>query len=507
MNVADLLKKKLSPNFILLAGANGLSREITSINIFDAPDIDKWLRGGEFVIGTGFIFKDNPEEFTKFVKKLHYSNAAALGIKLGRFHVELPKKTVETAEELNFPIIEIPVEYRWPDIFDIFYQTTNASKVNRKHELDIFNEICDVNILLSRLSMQISRKILVICPSLGIYSMLISENGEINVNIDKKLDIIFNNDDEIIRISNNISLRIAIVDSSKIAIYSTNNDEYIKLILYLKDIENTTSFMQNKQIIKTITILRALIISKKDNIVFIKREKQYIEYLCRNIFKSEENILLENAKKYNVCLNFPCRVIVIYKKSKLHFSLPYIKYFFQNDNIWVGIMSIVYSEKQLYLDKQLIINKYVILGPISRSYQEISESYNDAKQMLDLLCNIELQPGIYDCNKMHFIKFLFQVANSKDGKEVWYRYWYPLKLNSDKYNTIISIEKFVKILIKTNYNVKMASEYLHIHYNTSRKYIKKLEELLDIDYDNRYDRMALTMACYIDQINNEKNIF
>lgn len=57
MQVIDLYKMNLFPDFRLLAGSGGVLNPITTITVFDSPDIHKWLRGGEFLIGNAYIFR------------------------------------------------------------------------------------------------------------------------------------------------------------------------------------------------------------------------------------------------------------------------------------------------------------------------------------------------------------------------------------------------------------------------------------------------------------------
>ncbi|MBP8785295.1 MAG: PucR family transcriptional regulator ligand-binding domain-containing protein, partial [Synergistaceae bacterium] len=60
MIVADLLKRELFPDFSLLGGSTGLNRSLLSVSVIDSPDVDRWMRGGELLVGSGYIFKENP---------------------------------------------------------------------------------------------------------------------------------------------------------------------------------------------------------------------------------------------------------------------------------------------------------------------------------------------------------------------------------------------------------------------------------------------------------------
>ena len=105
-------------DFKVLAGEKGLNKNVSTVSIMDAPDIYNWMKGGEFLVTTGYIMRDNPLELKNLVIKLHENKAAALGIKVGRFIEKLPDEVKRTGDELNFPIIYVPKNYAFTDIIN-----------------------------------------------------------------------------------------------------------------------------------------------------------------------------------------------------------------------------------------------------------------------------------------------------------------------------------------------------------------------------------------------------
>ncbi|UJF35918.1 PucR family transcriptional regulator [Paenibacillus hexagrammi] len=99
----------------LVAGKQGDSRIVKSVNVMDAPDIADWTKSGEMLFTTAFAMKDSPQETVNLLRKLNDRGAAGLGIKLGRFWSELPKIVVEEADRLHFPIIEMPFQFTFSD--------------------------------------------------------------------------------------------------------------------------------------------------------------------------------------------------------------------------------------------------------------------------------------------------------------------------------------------------------------------------------------------------------
>ena len=90
----------------------------------EAPDIARWLRGGELLLSTGYQFRDQPDDFDDLVMALHKAGAAALGFK-GRFLSEFPPHAKDLAEWLGLPILGLPLELPYSDIIRIVILRTD----------------------------------------------------------------------------------------------------------------------------------------------------------------------------------------------------------------------------------------------------------------------------------------------------------------------------------------------------------------------------------------------
>ncbi|HHY33153.1 MAG TPA: PucR family transcriptional regulator [Firmicutes bacterium] len=102
----------------VIAGEAGLSNAIESVTVVDAPDAVEWLRGGELVLTTAYSIKDDPGAQLAFVRNLVLKKASALGIKLRRFVDALPAEVLSYADEVGLPILEIPYELAWIDVIN-----------------------------------------------------------------------------------------------------------------------------------------------------------------------------------------------------------------------------------------------------------------------------------------------------------------------------------------------------------------------------------------------------
>ena len=67
MTVQEMLNIPFFSDMIVAGGQDGLFREVTSVSVMDAPDIHEWMKGGEFLITTAYIFKDSPEGMLRLI--------------------------------------------------------------------------------------------------------------------------------------------------------------------------------------------------------------------------------------------------------------------------------------------------------------------------------------------------------------------------------------------------------------------------------------------------------
>ncbi|WP_245237120.1 PucR family transcriptional regulator ligand-binding domain-containing protein [Paenibacillus ihuae] len=101
---------------VVLAGAGGLHRYINRVNVMEVPDVIDWVRPGEFLITSGFPFRDHPDLISDMIPQLNQKGVSALGIKTKRFIDEVPARALELADQLDFPIFELPSSTSFSDV-------------------------------------------------------------------------------------------------------------------------------------------------------------------------------------------------------------------------------------------------------------------------------------------------------------------------------------------------------------------------------------------------------
>lgn len=132
--IADLLKSEDIKEIVLVAGAGGVGNEISCTNIMDNPDTFDWLASGEFLLSTGYIFKDDEELQRKIVRRLSEIGCSGLGIKIQRYLTCFPACMIEEAEALDFPLVQLPFGYSLSNISSLVNQNIDQSGRGRMEQ-------------------------------------------------------------------------------------------------------------------------------------------------------------------------------------------------------------------------------------------------------------------------------------------------------------------------------------------------------------------------------------
>jgi purine catabolism regulator len=132
MLLQNLLRLPVFSGAVVVAGNNGLDREVNTVNMMDAPDIIPYLKKDELLVTTAFHLKDNLPSLLELIKEMQKQGCAGIGIKTKRFLHDLPIEAIKLANERNIPIIDIPVE---TTLGDIVHQSLSCILDLRTNEL------------------------------------------------------------------------------------------------------------------------------------------------------------------------------------------------------------------------------------------------------------------------------------------------------------------------------------------------------------------------------------
>jgi purine catabolism regulator len=92
----------------LVAGDAGADRPVRWVHISELEDPTPWLKGGELLLTTGTGVGTTPARQRSYVKRLTDAGLACLGFGLGFGHDRVPRALVTAAQDVGFPVFEVP---------------------------------------------------------------------------------------------------------------------------------------------------------------------------------------------------------------------------------------------------------------------------------------------------------------------------------------------------------------------------------------------------------------
>lgn len=161
MKVSKLLSSPSLKGMRIVAGESGIKREVHTVNMMDAPDIIPFLNRHEFLVTTAYHLKDQPHLLNELIQAMANQGCAALGIKTKRFLDSVPPSALKLANDLSFPIIELPLALSLGEVVNHTLRVILDSRANElaaalethKHFTNIILHGKGIETLMQELSM------------------------------------------------------------------------------------------------------------------------------------------------------------------------------------------------------------------------------------------------------------------------------------------------------------------------------------------------------------------
>lgn len=139
MNVSQMLALPSFKGAHVIAGSSGLSREVDTAMIIEAPDIEKWGRSGQLLITSFYAFADlSDDELADFFAKADEIGVSAIAFKPERLVDSAPAHMVQLCEQHGIPLIQIPADTKYEGLLlDVLghFLDSNLSLLNHFFDL------------------------------------------------------------------------------------------------------------------------------------------------------------------------------------------------------------------------------------------------------------------------------------------------------------------------------------------------------------------------------------
>lgn len=89
---------------------------VSGITIVERPDIANWIKGGELLLTSFYSIENDVSTQIRMISDLSRNGAAGLVVKVSDLYPVLARPVIDRANELGFPLLEIPPEVKYIDI-------------------------------------------------------------------------------------------------------------------------------------------------------------------------------------------------------------------------------------------------------------------------------------------------------------------------------------------------------------------------------------------------------
>ncbi|MBP2643142.1 MAG: pucR [Firmicutes bacterium] len=149
VNLPSLKKVKI------VGGRDGLDRIVNWVHFIDLPDVLPWVQGRELLLITGIGLEKDEKSLLDLVRGIAEKNLAGLVINVGPYINETPEAVIRLADELKFPVFELPWEVKLVEVTHdvstyIVMKQMEEKSVSDLLENILFNDECDYATLVRR---------------------------------------------------------------------------------------------------------------------------------------------------------------------------------------------------------------------------------------------------------------------------------------------------------------------------------------------------------------------
>lgn len=519
------LKELLACDFFsaakVLAGEKGLTNLVTSVTVLDSPDAPKYLKGGEMVVTTAYSVLNNEQAQKELVEQLAQHGAAGLGLKLRFFQHKLPGVMKKAADELGFPIIAIPDEHAYADIYE-FVTSNFISRVTRevKHDDEVIKEIND-----SIYRDGLNGVVKTLYKWTGLQTLL-KQGNQFFVYPEEDYPKEIPLEPARWRKKEVNTGRLYNIDHC----YFRRDDlRYEWLAIDLKEGNRPLGFIMlfkgEREFVKDDYILLenaasvcAVELKRIQSLVEVQRKyrKNFLELLFAGQYTLEEARYRAAELQYElpdegvaIVVSFDPKMINVFNEHDMDkieeivscvYGWKTLFGLLENDHLALYISeeeaSGSPSVENLY--NQLLKSfpyANIVIGIGRKSeFCEIDKSYKEARSAITIGSCLNLNPKIYNFSDLGFYRLL-KLPDMKEEMVRYYEdYLQPIKANDSQDENLLNT---LSCFVDSNYNYSDTAKKMFIHPNTVRYRISIIEKMCRVDLRSASDRLNMEIALKI----------
>jgi purine catabolism regulator len=544
ITVEEVLQLPAFKKCRLLGGAEGMQRVITNVNVMEVPDILPWIKRGDFLLTTGYAIKDDIDAQKGLIPQLNQQGAAGLAIKSQRYIESIPLYMIEAANNLNFPLLEMPVEVNFSELISsVLSQLVNRQALFLEHSAAVHQQFTDLILKGGQLD-QIATalaELINACVCLEDHSNYrrVICPGDIQPEVARYFeqeDMARQKDEcydtgEIFREQRTFDGREA--DCAAVPVIVEGQQYgWVKAVL----LERRFSLLELLTLERVCSIV-ALDILRQHNVVQVEN-KYKAEFLSQLLTSSNlyEKDFLERARNFGWELSGDYAALLLdvglpskASKVKIHEDRRQdlktrsaillenfcrqmqVKFILVNNQDGLALLldpSLVANsadskDREFLRQLRVSLGSWEVTIGVGNGYdgiKGIKRSYREAKIALELGRYLFGSGSDIYYNKLGVYGLLLKHGGIAELKEFVQEILGPF-LEYD-YNKKGDLYKTLETYLETNCNVKETSEKMYTHYNTILYRVNKIKELTGIDFNQPDQKMNLQVAMRLSQVFN-----
>ena len=553
--VEELLKIEEVKNLSVICGQDGLKNEIKGVTIIEAPDIAKFINGGELLLTGLFAFKTcSVDEYKDFLRELGKKEISGLALKRGRTVKEADVKIEllkEFARDNHIPLIEVPFELSFQVIIGLvmehlfsdevtqlkYYKTThdNFSALTLSNGFNE-NKIRDILGLLDKM----------ICNPVSLYDQYMScyettageKNQRLKIAADAtKYDpgiltnyIYLKQEDEhnryIVEINLNVGLRMYLVVTELMSTFSLMDCIALENAIIALQYEFSRIFAVSELEKKFQNdLLHNILSGNIESIEELKKSSSLLDVNIDGYYRVVVFGVTNEKSSRKDTINEKMHHIDLLEETVAH-KLPKSKVYRDLDKIVVVMevnsdsSQIEYREELKDILKQIqafmtVQNKYLkVKAGVGRIVQGILQLPKTYKEANDAFLFVDIAGDIVGESAVQMMLFsdlgIFKLLCQLDDPEMLREYVPETlgKLYDYKKPQRDDLIMTLKTYLDKNQNLSKTAKSLYVHYKTAAYRIEKIEKITGIDFNNANEVLAVRIGLIVHRMieNYEKKV-
>ncbi|MED1469187.1 PucR family transcriptional regulator [Bacillus salipaludis] len=545
ITVKEALQLPQLSSVTVRSGQKGLYRRVRWAHTFEYDDVKHFLEGGELLLTSGQSWPKEKELEDKLLEGYLRYQISGILFATGRYLTECPPAALEFGEKYAIPVIEAPYHVPFVKITHAIHIEIMNRKI-RKRELAAQLP----TILIEKLEKTNSR--LEVCRVLSEYlkcPVVITDTNnqmleqvvprETGINLPRILGHLIPIFQE--RLSDNpIEDRPMEPEVQVISVQTkTTTDAFVVPLLLEGDFLGALWLLNlgeglTEEHAHILEFTVALLIDRVLNNREQELEKRHLrldvlEFLIGNseaapiiVEEKIKELGLEPRANWMAGLIHPCESILSHREAEMEMMLDECKRWIEETDGIYGLCEIYENQLVLFISFSVGQNEIeqklkrlqnslkntntqvapvLVLGEIKQHVLSLAESYREAKALAPMVLYKSQSEGAYFADRLRRELIMYGGMSSDKAQELR-NLIIPKELLSER--GFILFET-LKCLASLEYNRESAAKALHIHRNTLRYRIERIEELLQDSLSSTSCQFWIKVALDLESLTNQSS--